>query len=225
MAQVLKTANSNKFVLCKTGFLTCRKQSYLQQRWLSDNLLVEIINDMMDISITKAELNKAITTYYRNKCDILLLHITNCDDVYKSCSERRINGRRERLTSYYFTTKNELPPPATTNIYNTKESLRKSIVPVITRSTSITKNILTDELTRQSNVSLSREPKRIKLECPAVVVKQELNCENDVVTKQSETIAEETFWNSPEAHAWFGTGNSKNEIVEDTMFKRIKILK
>ena len=123
MAQVDTKSGANKFVLCKSGFLTCRKQSNLQEKWLSDNLLVDIINNMMNISITKSELNRSVTNYYRHKCDILLLHVANCNSVYISSSERRQNGKRDRINSYYFTSNlKDLPqvPSTTILIYNTK---------------------------------------------------------------------------------------------------------
>ena len=45
-----------------------------------------------------------------------------------------------------------------------------------------------------------------------------------IIFKKSDRILQRTFWNSPEAKAWFGCKN-ENEIVEHAMFNRIKLLK
>ena len=87
MARIDTESCGNKFLLCKTGFMSFQKQLNLQQKWLSDNLIVDIINDMMNTELTKQEFNRAITYHYRNKCDILLLHVPNYFGVYKNSNE------------------------------------------------------------------------------------------------------------------------------------------
>ena len=126
------TSTINKMVLCTTGFTTGQMKTNVRRRWITAYLLFEIINESIHLSdideINTLELNRTFSTFYRNKIDILALHICNSHGVYKSSNERRITGKRKRSTSYDFTnTINELLmiPNCTTIIYGTKESVEQ----------------------------------------------------------------------------------------------------
>ena len=154
MARRDSTSNMNKMVLASTGFLACQKKSHLRRKWLSDNVLADIINESINLSdidkVTTTELNRAVTNYYKNKSDILVLHITNTHGVYKTSNQRRIDGKRKRTNCYYFTNSNdELPtmPNGSTIIYDTKDLIVQPNV--ITRQTlKTTQNITISPLKR-----------------------------------------------------------------------------
>ena len=58
MARRDSTSNMNKMVLASTGFLSYQKKSRLWRKWLSDNVLADIINE----SITLSDIDKVTTT-------------------------------------------------------------------------------------------------------------------------------------------------------------------
>ena len=77
-------------------------------------------------SITTADLNRDVMNVYEIKGDMLLFHISNSHDVYKTSNERRINSNKKQSTNFYFTSAtNELPtiPNGNTVIHGTKDSV------------------------------------------------------------------------------------------------------
>ena len=52
-----------------TGFLACQKMVNLVRKWVTDELLVKIINESMNITgggdINTNDLNRAVTNYYK----------------------------------------------------------------------------------------------------------------------------------------------------------------
>ena len=55
-------------------------------------------------------------------------------------------------------------------------------------------------------------------------VKIEERNHNKKVNSNADVILSQILWDSPEAKCWFGS-REKDEIVENTMFKRIQTLK
>jgi len=109
--------------------------------------------------IEKSCLNRAITYLYKNKIDILSLHVKNNKGIFKYQNEKRVNGSRGRRIAYYFTNPDRLPPPPNINvtIHDTWSSLE---VPVVTtRQKSQFTDVIHFELPATSNRS-----KRIKLQ-------------------------------------------------------------
>ena len=188
MAHADITSTMNKMVLCTTGFLTCQKMTNLRRKWITDHLLVEIINESIHLSaidkITTLELNRAVSTFYRNKIDILVLHVCNSHGVYKSSNEHRINDKRKRSTSYYFTnTINELPmmPNVTTIIYGTKESAEQPNC--VTQKTLKT----THEISI-SHTPARRATKRTRLDTDSHTDKIEERSQNKKVNSSADVI-------------------------------------
>ena len=72
-----------KSVISITGFLGCQKMVNLARKWVTDELLVNIINESMNITgggdIDTNDLNRAVTNYYRTKTDLLLCHVANLE--------------------------------------------------------------------------------------------------------------------------------------------------
>ena len=59
-----------------------------------DHVLADIISSLLklDEKITKQQLNRAISNYYKNKIDMQTLHVINSHGVYKLRNEKRCNG-------------------------------------------------------------------------------------------------------------------------------------
>jgi hypothetical protein len=59
----------SKSVISMTGFLACQKMVNLVRKWVTDKLLVKIINESMNITgggdINTNDLNRAVTNYYK----------------------------------------------------------------------------------------------------------------------------------------------------------------
>ena len=198
-----------------TGFLGCQKMVNLARKWVTDELLVNIINESMNITgggdINTNDLNRAVTNYYRAKTDILLCHVANTYGVYKTTNEIRIDGKRKRSTRYYFTTiKNELPqmPNGNTVIYGTKASVEQPNV--VTRQSFKTTQKITDQI--DLTISESRTHKRLRKSISSVKLEDEETGNNEKRNKKAEAIQAQTFWDSPEARVWFGKRTFKNWI-------------
>ena len=66
-------------------------------------MIAEIASEMININdkITKIDLNRAMSTYFKAKKDILLIHNTNSFGAYKLQNEKRVDGKRQRVTLYF----------------------------------------------------------------------------------------------------------------------------
>ena len=221
MARLDSNSNMNKMALATTGFFFCQEKKNLRRKWMSDNVLVDIINESVNLAdinkVTTAELNRAVTTYYKHKCDILVLHVANAHCAYKTSNQCRIDGKRKRTNCYYFTNAvDELPsmPNGSSIIYDKKKLVS---LQVVTRQTiKNTPNITISPLKRR------RISERTKDETVSVEIKiEEKDKKNAPNINKAQEIISETFWDSPEAKCWFGCGEMF-EIVENTMEKRIK---
>ena len=97
-------ASASKSQVDIAAFLAVQQNSDLHGKWILDQVITDVVNKSQnrDNNITKVELNGAVSNYYKNKADILLLHISNNYGVYKLQNERRINGKRGRVTCYFF---------------------------------------------------------------------------------------------------------------------------
>ena len=97
------TSNSrSKPHLVIAVFFAARKMSHLQQKWIIDVAIVELANDILKLDdnnkLSKIEFNRAVAQYFKNKANLLLLHNSNSYGIYKLQNEKRINGKRERVT-------------------------------------------------------------------------------------------------------------------------------
>jgi len=216
MARTNIKASASKSQLAIATFLAVRQNSDLEGKWILDQVIVDVINESQNIDnkISKVELNRAVSNYYKNKADILLLHTSNKCGVYKLQNERRINGKRGRVTCYFFTTsKDETPiqPNSSTKMYETRESIE---LPTTSQETHPLTNTLVED------IELHPVKKRVIIKEEGRKVEKVYEYSNNELDK----LKNDTFWDSPEAKCWFGAGE-KNEIIEDTMVKRIKRLK
>jgi len=117
MARTNIKASASKSQLAIATILAVRQNSDLQGKWILDQVIVDVINESQNIDnkISKVELNRAVSNYYKNKADILLLHTSN----------------RTRVTCYFFTRQlNKLPsaPNSSTKIYDTVSSIEQTEV-------------------------------------------------------------------------------------------------
>ena len=96
-------ASASKSQVDIAGFLAVQQNSDLHGKWILDQVITDVVNKSQnrDNNITKVELNGAVSNYYKNKADILLLHISNNYGVYKLQNERRINGKGGRVMCYF----------------------------------------------------------------------------------------------------------------------------
>lgn len=139
MARTETNASKSKSPLVIAGFLSARRALHLQQKWIIDHVIAEIASDMvkLDEKLTRIELNSAVSKYFKKKVDLLHLHNSNNYGIYKLRNEKRINGKRQRVTYYFFTKDiNKIPilPNSYTRIYQTRESIKRTTI--MTRHTS-----------------------------------------------------------------------------------------
>lgn len=82
----ITSSGTSKIDNAKTGFLSTSKLSHLQNKWIRDNVTVELINEKIDLDdgmkIKKAEVNRVVSNHFRTQFDLLLLHVTNSHSIY-----------------------------------------------------------------------------------------------------------------------------------------------
>ena len=134
MARTEQSSSHSKPQILIGGFFAAQKMSHLQQKWISDVALIEVVNDILKLDdnnkLTKIEFNRAVGNYFKDKADLLLLHNSNSYGVYKHQNEKRVNGKRERVSYYYFTreaNKIPVPPNSNTTFYCTLKSLARNL--------------------------------------------------------------------------------------------------
>ena len=91
MARSDSSISPSKLCLAKTGFLLIKNLSNIKEKWITDNVLIEIVNEklnLIDDKIEKSCLNRAITYLYKNKIDILSLHVKNNEGIFKYQNEK-----------------------------------------------------------------------------------------------------------------------------------------
>ena len=64
MARTDSSTSPSKLALAKTGFLLIKKLSNLQEKWITDNVLIEIINDKLNLIDNKIE-KSHLNTFYK----------------------------------------------------------------------------------------------------------------------------------------------------------------
>ena len=96
MARPDLKASLPKSQVAVAGFFAVQKVPYMQQKWIADDVIAEIASEMININnkISKIDLNRAVSTFFKIKLDILLLDNTNSYGVYKVQNEKRVYGIR-----------------------------------------------------------------------------------------------------------------------------------
>ena len=227
MARIVPSNSQPNSHLAVTSFLAIRNSQHMQQKWISDHVIADIASDMvkLDIKITTVELNRAVSRYFKNKADLMHLHHSNNYGIYKLQNEKRIDGKRKRVTCYFFTTNlNDTPilPNPNTKIHQTRASVEKTAV--ITRSTTKYVANVNDNINLRP--SKRKRLSEVKTEVKVHVEEAEMRPEvkSELETDKPNIFSQEIFWESPEAKCWFGRGN-KSENVEDVMQETIENFK
>ena len=230
MARMEQSNSHSKPHIIIGGFFAARKMSHLQQKWIIDAAIIELVNEILKLDdnnkLTKIEVNRAVAQYFKNKADLLLLHNSNSYGVYKHQNEKRVNGKRERVTYYYFTREtNEIPVPPNSNttFYCTLKSLaRTTNTTNYCTQESLGRTIVTRHVSRLVSTEvndsfLSRPSKRKRIE-------EEVEPLVESDAERINPVMGQTFWDSPEAKRWFGS-RDQDESVEETMLNTIEKMK
>ena len=225
---MIRNSNSR---LISTIFEELSKNKELRGKWLIDELLVMIIQNIsktkqIEVNINKKIFNTAITKNSKySSCDNLTK--ANETNVYMYFGHHKIDGKPRRVRAYFFAEPNELPSPINSGVISALENILSDFSNV--QKIKLNEDDKCDgKMKRSENMNDNEEEKSVHHK------KQKINetsndNENYVPIVEVDTIPvyqNELFWESPEINKLFGEYGALEYVnVVDIINKRIEVFK